>query len=148
MMIPILLAMQGHPESPQLWEKHADEILQECGHVVSIHKPCLYSGSIQGKRVILKQQVDDFAIAVPNKQTANILLDMINDRLMILMKSQGYIDMYNGINVCKCNTTSRSLAHRTSPRYVINTSHPGCRTLPALKTDQHHYLQFYLDEEI
>jgi hypothetical protein len=26
-VIPILLAMQGHPESPRLWEKHADAIL-------------------------------------------------------------------------------------------------------------------------
>jgi hypothetical protein len=26
-VIPILSAMQGHPESPRLWEKHADDIL-------------------------------------------------------------------------------------------------------------------------
>jgi hypothetical protein len=28
-VIPILSAMQGHPESPRLWEKHADAILRE-----------------------------------------------------------------------------------------------------------------------
>jgi hypothetical protein len=78
--------MQGHPESPQLWEKHADAILWECGPVATIHKPCLYLGFIQGKRVILMQQVNDFAIAVPEVQRANILLDMINDKLMIPMK--------------------------------------------------------------
>ncbi len=26
-VIPVLSAMQGHPESPCLWEKHADQIL-------------------------------------------------------------------------------------------------------------------------
>ncbi len=26
-VIPVLSAMQGHPKSPQLWEKHADTIL-------------------------------------------------------------------------------------------------------------------------
>ncbi len=26
-IIPVLLAMQGHPKSPRLWEKHADKIL-------------------------------------------------------------------------------------------------------------------------
>jgi hypothetical protein len=26
-VIPVLSAMQGHPESPHLWEKHADQIL-------------------------------------------------------------------------------------------------------------------------
>jgi hypothetical protein len=91
--------MQGHPESPRRWEKHADAIPWECGLIATIHKPCLYSGAIQGKRVILKRQVDDFAIAAPAKQTATILLEMIDDRLMILMKLQGYIDMYNSINV-------------------------------------------------
>jgi len=29
--IPVLSAMQGHPESPRLWEKHADAILRELG---------------------------------------------------------------------------------------------------------------------
>jgi hypothetical protein len=98
-VIPILSAMQGHPETPRLWEKHADAILWECGLVATIHEPCLYLGLIHGKRVILKQQVDDFAITSPEKQTANILLNMIDDKSMISIRRQGYIDMYNGINV-------------------------------------------------
>jgi hypothetical protein len=63
MVIPILSAMQGHPESPRLWEKHADAILRELGLQPTVHEPCLYSGVIEGKRVIFKRQVDDFAIA-------------------------------------------------------------------------------------
>ena len=47
-VIPILSAMQGHPESPRLWEKHADAILQELGLTPTIHEPCLYSGKIAG----------------------------------------------------------------------------------------------------
>jgi hypothetical protein len=43
--------------------------------------------------------VDDFAIAAPNERTANILLDMIDDELSIPMKWQGYLDVYNGIDV-------------------------------------------------
>ena len=91
--------MQGHPELPRLWEKHADDILRECGLVPTIHEPCLYSGRIDGKWVIFKCQVDDFAVAAPDEHTANILLDMINDKLTIPMKRQGYLDMYNGIDV-------------------------------------------------
>ena len=48
-VIPILSAMQGHPESPRLWEKHADVILRECGLVPTVHEPCLYSGMINGQ---------------------------------------------------------------------------------------------------
>ncbi len=98
-VIPILSAMQGHPESPWLWEKHANAILRECGLVPTVHEPCLYSGVIEGKQVIFKCQVDDFAVAAPYEHTTNVLLDMINDRLTIPMKRQGFLDMYNGIDV-------------------------------------------------
>jgi hypothetical protein len=64
-----------------------------------VHEPCLYSGVIEGKRVIFKRQVDDFAVAAPDEPTANVLLDMIDDRLTIPMKRQGFLDMYNGIDV-------------------------------------------------
>jgi len=69
--------MQGHPESPRLREKHADAILRECGLIPTVHESCLYSGVINGQRVIFKWQVDDFAIAAPNEHTANVLFDMI-----------------------------------------------------------------------
>ena len=97
-VIPILSAMQGHPESPRLWEKHADSILQDIGMKPTVQEPCLYSGVMNGKRVLLKRQVDDFAIAAPDERTATTLLDLIDDELSIPMKGQGYLDMYNGID--------------------------------------------------
>jgi hypothetical protein len=98
-VVPILSAMQGHPESPRLWEKHADEILRNIGLTPTIHEPCLYSGNINGQRVLFMRQVDDFAIATPDAQTSDILMDMIDDRLRIPIKRQGYLDMYNGIDI-------------------------------------------------
>jgi hypothetical protein len=98
-VIPILSAMQGHPESPRFWEKHADAILRECGLIPTIHEPCLYSGLINGNHVIFKRQVNDFAVAAPDEKTANILLNMIDDRLLIPMKRQGFLVLYNGIDV-------------------------------------------------
>ncbi len=64
-----------------------------------MHKPCLYSGIINGNRILLKRQVDNFAIAALDAKTADILLDMIDDKLKIPVKCQGYLDMYNGIDV-------------------------------------------------
>jgi hypothetical protein len=78
--------MQGHPESPRLWEKNADKILQDIGLTPTIHKPCLYSGIINGQRVLFMRQVDDFAIAAPDAKTSDIFMDMIDDRLKILIK--------------------------------------------------------------
>jgi hypothetical protein len=77
-MIPVLSAMQGHPESPRLWEKHADAILRDLGLTPTVHEPCLYSGIINGNRVIFMRQVDDFAIGAPDAHTADVLLDMLD----------------------------------------------------------------------
>ena len=98
-VITILLAMQGHPESPRLWEKHADSILGDIGLEPTVHELCLYTRIIHGDCILLKRQVDDFAIAAPDAKTADILLDMIDDNVKIPVKCQGYLDMYNGIDV-------------------------------------------------
>jgi hypothetical protein len=100
-VIPVLSAMQGHPKSPRLWEKHANSILRDLGLTPTVHKPCFYSGMVEGKRVIFKCQVDNFAIAAPDKRTANILLNKIDNELLIQMKWQGFLDMYNGIDVAQ-----------------------------------------------
>ncbi len=98
-VIPVLSAMRVHPESPGLWEKHADLILFDIGLTPTVHEPCLYSGVVNGNQVLLKHQVNNFAIAVPDEHTANILLNLIDKELPIPMKRQGYLDMYNGIGV-------------------------------------------------
>ncbi len=98
-VVPILSAMQGLPESPRLWEKHADETLCKIGLTPNIHEPCLYSGNINGKRVLFLRQVDDFAIAAPDAHTSEVLMDLIDNWMKIPIKRQGYLDMYNGVDV-------------------------------------------------
>ena len=98
-MIPVLSAMQGHPESPRLWEKHADKILREIGLTPTVHEPCLYSGTFNGKRILFMRQVDDFAIASPDAKTSDMLMDLIDDKLSIPIKRQGYLNMYNGVDI-------------------------------------------------
>ena len=98
-VIPVLSAMQGHPESPRLWEKHADAILRDIGLTPTIHEPCLYSGTINGTCIILMRQVDDFAIAAPDQHTADILMDLLDDQLTMPIKRQGLLDMFNGVDV-------------------------------------------------
>jgi hypothetical protein len=56
-VIPILSAMQGHPESPRLWGKHADAIPQKLGLTPTVHEPCLYMGTINKNHVIFMRQV-------------------------------------------------------------------------------------------
>ena len=98
-VIPILAAMQGHPEAPRLWEKHADSILRDIGLTPTHHQPCLYSGLIDGQRVLFMRQVDDFAVAVPNERIGRILFDLIDERLTFPLKRMGLIDLFNGLDI-------------------------------------------------
>ncbi len=45
------------------------------------------------------RQVDGFAVALPDERTASILIDLIDDKLTIPMKRQGFLDMYNSVDV-------------------------------------------------
>jgi hypothetical protein len=126
-VIPVLSTIQSHPESPCLWEKYADAILQELGLTPTVHEPCLYSGTINGKHVILKHQVDNFAIAAPDKITVNILPDKINNKLFIPMKRQDYLGMYNGINMLQTRDyikiSSYKLINRICEKYLVTWMH-------------------------
>jgi hypothetical protein len=68
-----------------------------CRH--TIYEPCLYSGLIDGQQVLFMHQVDNFAVAAPDERTANILFDMIDNRLTFPMKQMGLINLFNGLNI-------------------------------------------------
>jgi hypothetical protein len=56
-------------------------------------------GTINKNCVIFMRQVDNFAIAAPDALTADILMDMLDNKLTIPIKRQGHLDMYNGVDV-------------------------------------------------
>jgi hypothetical protein len=70
-VVTIHKAFQGHPEAGRAWSKYSDKILKQIGFVPTTHEPSLYSGVIDGERVLLFRQVDDFAIAAPEERFAN-----------------------------------------------------------------------------
>jgi hypothetical protein len=136
-VILVLSAMQGHPESPRLWEKHANRILRKIGPFPTTHKPYLYSGIINGQRVLFLQQVDDFAIACSDESTANRLLDMLDDELTIQLKWMGLLDLYNGLNVIQtrdyikinCSTYLDKILIKHLSTWMKNFAVPiGCPT--------------------
>jgi hypothetical protein len=150
-VIPVLGAMQGHPESPHLWEKHIDRILRDIGLTPTIHEPCIYSGLILGERVLFMRQVDDFAISAPSQRIANHLLDLIDEKLMIPMKRQGLVTLYNGLDILQtrdyikvyCETyTNRISVHYDGVRHALKYLHQTCseglyywRTTPRSELD-------------
>ena len=121
-VIPILSAMQGHPEAPRLWEKHVDKILRTIGLLPTTHEPCLYSGLIDGYRVLLLRQVDDFAVATVSEQVASKVFDMIDDQLTIPLKRLGLVTLFNGIDIIQTKhyikLSCKSYVERICEKYL------------------------------
>ena len=148
-VIPIHAAMQGHPESPRLWERHADSILRKLGLTPTTHEPCIYSGIINNKRILFLRQVDDFAIAAPDEHTANILFDMIDEELTFPLKRMGLIDLFNGINVeqtkdyihISCSTYLDKIMERHTTSW-LDVNNRGTHTTP-LSTKKTFLDKFY-----
>jgi hypothetical protein len=63
-------------------------------------------------------------IATPEEHTANILLDMIDDKLTIPMKCQGYLDMCNGIDAAQTwdyiEFSSKLLIEMICKKYLVS----------------------------
>ena len=141
--IPVLGAMQGHPESPRLWEKLIDRILRDIRLTPTIHEPCIYSSLILGDRVLFMRQVNDFAISALSQRIANHLLDLIDNKLTIPMKRQGHVTLYNGLDILQtrdyikvsCETyinriSELHLAQRWMKAYLISDRPTPLPTTP------------------
>lgn len=85
-VIPVMCAMQGHHESPRLWEKWCDNIVKSHNFKPTTHEHCLYSGIWHGEKCYFKLQVDDFAFATPSLKLANEFYDAIYDHLSMSIK--------------------------------------------------------------
>jgi hypothetical protein len=136
-------AMQGHPESPRLWEWLIGKHLLDMGLTPAVHKPCLYSGLIDGHRVLFMRQVDDFAVAVPSEQIANHVFDMLDNRLTFPMKRTGLISLFNGLDITQmadfvkisCSTYLDKVLQKHLSTWLLDHDLPFQPTpLPTTKT--------------
>ena len=99
-VLPVRHALQGHPESPRLWATMIDDILRTKVNLQPCtHEPCLYSGFIDGEKVLFLRQVDDFAVACINPDISNKVIDMISNELSAPMKKLGVVERYNGLDI-------------------------------------------------
>eukprot|EP00804_Cyclotella_cryptica_P012200 CCRYP_009883-RA/>CCRYP_009883-RA protein AED:0.21 eAED:0.21 QI:0/-1/0/1/-1/1/1/0/337 len=98
-VIPVRRAMQGHPESPRLWEKWCDNVIKQHHFTPTMHEPCLYTGIWHGKKCYFKRQVDDFEFGTSSVSLANSFYDAIDDHLTMTIKRQGLVTLFNGVDI-------------------------------------------------
>jgi hypothetical protein len=79
MVVEAQHALQGHPESPHLWEEYINHILiDHLGFTNTTHERSIYTGSFEGHRIFLTRQVDDIAVAAPTEAIAYAVIDTIS----------------------------------------------------------------------
>jgi len=109
LVLPVLHALQGHPESGKLWEKHITAILRspQFGFKSTTHDLSTYSTTFEGTKILLLRQVDDFAVACPNEDLAKRLYDQIGKASQLPsedtppFKYLSLIKDFNGLDVAQ-----------------------------------------------
>ena len=62
-VLPVLKALQGHPEARRCWEAHINGILTELSFKLTTHNKTIYTKVHNGETVYMLRQVDNFALA-------------------------------------------------------------------------------------
>jgi Reverse transcriptase (RNA-dependent DNA polymerase) len=97
MVLPVLHALQGHPESGSLWEQTINKILLDMGFRNTTHEPNLYCGLFDGAQVLLCRQVDDLAISCIDHATADRVIQAISKH--VSLTTQGVLTRFNGVDI-------------------------------------------------
>jgi len=105
LVLPVLRALQGHPEAAQLWEEHISAILKDVGFKNTTHKKNIYTGQFCGEKVLLVCQVNDSALRCHQESTAKSVYSNIGAKLTLHNKAEapfehlGLVDSFDGYDV-------------------------------------------------
>ena len=113
-VLPVLKALQGHPESGRLWERHISGILKEIGFISTTHDKTIYRMEYShkdGKKewIYMLRQVDDFALACKEEDIAKDIYDRIGKALQTEKEEEppfaylGLVTDFNGIDIKQTN---------------------------------------------
>jgi hypothetical protein len=122
-VVPLGRALQGHLEAGVLWETMIFGVLEgdKLGFKSTTHERNLYIRTIDGERVLVCRQVDDFAIASKSRAAAEKLIAMINKHATTESQGLGHetpygiSNRYNGVDIHQTREFSRSHVTPTPP---------------------------------
>ncbi|KAF0703375.1 hypothetical protein AaE_015405 [Aphanomyces astaci] len=93
----------GLKQSGLHWNVYCDAGLKKIGFVPSLHDPCLYTRTSNGKITLLCVYVDDFLIAAPTKEAVVAVLDAMEGDGKIRLKRQGALQYLLGIKISQAD---------------------------------------------
>jgi len=105
LVLPVLRALQGHPETARLWEEHISATLNDIGFKNTRHEKNIYTGQFCGKKVLLARQLNDFALGCHQESTAKSVYSNIGAMRALHNEAEapseylGLIDSFDGYDV-------------------------------------------------
>ena len=105
MVVPVLRALQGHPEAGRLWEEYINGILFDLGFTTTTHDKNILRLDHEGTIVLLARQVDDLALACKTEAIARAVLQKIGERIKLPKETaipvtfEGVMSSFNGYDV-------------------------------------------------
>ena len=98
-VIPVLHSLQGHPESPCLWDRYISKIIiDEMGFQATTHEPCLYYNNDDNGLILILRQVDDFHVSAKTVAMCNKVGDKIRKQMTHPLNELGIIRKFNGVH--------------------------------------------------
>ena len=93
-------ALQGHPESGKLFQRHIDTILTspELNFRATVLDRCLYRTEYKGETVLLLRQVDDFALSCNSETIANEIFCIIGKKLQLPNEDKPHFEVFGLLN--------------------------------------------------
>jgi len=85
LVLPAKRALQSHPESGKLFQRHIDMILAypELIFHAAVLDRCLYRTEYEGETVLFLQQVDDFALSCISDTITDEIFGIIRKQLQL-----------------------------------------------------------------
>jgi hypothetical protein len=101
MVLPVLCALEAHPEAGSSWSNKIESILiNELNRVSPTHEPCLYIGHYANQEVPIGQHIDDFMIAALHEEGQWDLFAHLATKINIGIEP-GLLSHYNHIDKVK-----------------------------------------------
>jgi len=100
LVLPVKRALQGHPESGKLFQRHIDTILTslELNFRATVLDRCLYRTEYKGETVLLLLQVDDFALSCNSEINANEIFGIIGKKLQLPNEDKPHFEVFGLLN--------------------------------------------------
>ena len=105
-------ALQGHPESPQLWSKKIDGVLHKLKFKNSTHEPCTCGKTLHDNaQIFFLCQVDDFLTSAPTQEIADVEFQHMQRYLKQPLKILGAVTAFNGMDISQTKDCIKISCH-------------------------------------